>query len=121
MERPWTADTDQSLVHYASLIWLCDRGFPLILSKLDVDDGTRDSLLPDTPAATICIPIISRAIAIMRPANTALKTGAANIIIDIITAKTPTPMVKPLTYPLLALFVTPSTILASPPIISANG
>jgi hypothetical protein len=120
MERPWTADTGQSLFHYASLIWLCGRGF-LLFSKLDVDDGTRDSLLLDTPAATICIPIISRAIAIMRPANTAPKTGAANIIIDIITAKTPTPMVKPLTHPLLALFVTPSTIPASPSIISANG
>jgi hypothetical protein len=30
-------------------------------------------------------------------------------------------MVKPLTHPLLALFVTPSTISASPSIISANG
>jgi hypothetical protein len=47
----------------------------------------------------------------MRPANTALKTGAANIIIDIITAKTPTPMVKPLTHPLLDLFVIPHFIM----------
>ena len=79
--------------------------------NLDVDDGTRDSLLPDTPAATICIPIISRAIAIIRPANIAPITGAANIITDIITAKTPTPMVKPLTHPLLDLFVIPHFIM----------
>ena len=61
--------------------------------NFDVDDGTRDSLLPDSPAATICIPVISKAIAIIRPANRAPKTGDANIIADIITAKTP-PMVN---------------------------
>ena len=58
-------------------------------------NGTRDSLLPDTSSATICIPIISRAIAMIRPANTAPKAGEANIITDIVTAKIPTPIVKP--------------------------
>lgn len=88
--------------------------------NLDVDDGISDSLLPDTPAATICIPIISRAIAIISPANIAPKIGDATIITDIITAKIPTPIVKPLTQPLLALFVTPSIIRPNPSIISAN-
>jgi hypothetical protein len=107
-------------LHLLLLLLLLFFFYSLNLDVDDDDDGTIDSLLPDTPAATICIPIISRAIAIISPANTAPKTGDANIITDIITAKIPTPIVKPLTQPLLVLFVIQSTIHANPSISSAN-
>lgn len=54
--------------------------------------GVSRVSLPPIPALIICMPIISRIIAMIKPAKTAPKNGDTIIKPPKITAKTPTPM-----------------------------